>query len=173
MSSNNYFDHPASDIFLEVIQKELNRLLIFASVSFFSGLGLALFFLRSNFYGTGIGVGLLLLGTYLFVLWSKTGVAENAAIFKALKFNPNEIVWVYTIKVDIMPFGIRLFKRNYLTFKFISGREETLPIPESKSLVLENWLKRVLPYATFGFSNERMKTYESDPSRLKKDNLSF
>ncbi|MCB0662111.1 MAG: hypothetical protein KDC24_05190 [Saprospiraceae bacterium] len=173
MSENKYFDHPAREIFLEMLQKELTRLLLLASVAFFIGLGLTAYFLTRNIYLASIGLGLVILGTYLFVIWSRIGVPENAPIYKTLKFNPTEIVWVYTLKVEIMPFGIKLFRRDYLTFKFISGKEETIPVHCTKCLVLENWLKRVLPFATFGYSHERLKTFQEDPSKLKKDNLSF
>jgi hypothetical protein len=168
MQVSKFFDHPAKDIFKAVLGKELKKLLITAILVFTTGLLLVIFFLFSSVWFSGIGVVMMLAGTYLFVVWSQIGVPENTSLYKTIKFTPEEVVWIYSLQMTVMPFGVQLFNRTYLTFKLLSGKEETVQIPKEKELVLENWLKRILPNATFGYSHEKATAYNNDPRQLKK-----
>lgn len=90
-------------------------------------------------------------------------------IFKDLLFEPENIVWVYTLVTQRMPFGIEILKSGSLHLKTINGEEHQVRLDEKYLPILTQCLREMIPHATFGFTKEREQWYMANPALLLND----
>lgn len=117
-----------------------------------------------------VGWLICLFGMFYFpkTLLNLKQINNNNLITQLLKF-PNEVVWVYSIKTQLMPFGIQLSNRVTVFFKTIDGKENSLRVPEKDLPKIMEFLNQQLPLATFGYSQEKSQWYAIDPAMLIRD----
>ena len=85
-----------------------------------------------------------------------------------LKYEPEKIVWVYSIKTELAPFGIQLYTFGILFLK-LNDRDEFCVKMASKDLTnISKSLNDLLKHATFGFTPEREQWYIANPYLLLK-----
>ncbi len=150
-------------------QKEIRQFYIVA----FSLMVLALVFLNLTFtksYGFCVfsifflGVGAKL-GYDVY-----TGTSKRLGEFQSYFFDhPGQIVWVYTLISENMPFGFRLFESGFLVLKMLDKEEFIFRIPPKELKNLSLYLESELPHATFGYSSEKADLYNLTPDTLLRD----
>ncbi|MBK7871726.1 MAG: hypothetical protein IPJ74_14140 [Saprospiraceae bacterium] len=87
-------------------------------------------------------------------------------LMRLLEYQPKQIVWIYTVVVQRMPFGVHLFQSGTLFFKLIDGDEISIVLSEKKLKLACHTLSRLLPHATIGYSKEREVQYHQNPKLL-------
>ena len=94
---------------------------------------------------------------------------ESSALMQQLQKSPKNIVWVYLLKVELIPFGINFKKENTLCLRLLNGDMLQIKIPESDSSTIMEKLELMLPHATFGYNREREQLYGIHPELLLKE----
>lgn len=113
-----------------------------------------------------IGVFPLMAGTmFLFPALQEFPIKKNP-MMQLLEEEPEKIVWVYSIVVERMPFGLKVFSQSTLYFKLIDRGEYSVGIPEKYIDVVTRMLNKKLRHATFGFSQEKEQWYIASPELL-------
>ncbi|MBI5917347.1 MAG: hypothetical protein HY842_18420 [Bacteroidetes bacterium] len=68
-----------------------------------------------------------------------------------------------------MPFGMLLSERGTLHVMLLDGGQLTLTLPPQKLRLASKHLHRLLPHASFGYSEERRQQFETDPALLVRE----
>ncbi len=166
---NHYNTHQELMIYLaDKIEKEQRLKSIVSSMLL--SIGILLFYFSNNHPAILIISMILSLTGLKFLMETfKENETENARLLYVLEYSPKEIVWIYSIITENMPFGIRLFKKGMLLFKLNDGNEIGIPLPERDIRDISEKLQKILPHATFGYSKDKMQWYVVDPHLLYKD----
>ncbi len=93
---------------------------------------------------------------------------QHHRLWELLFHNPLKIVWVYSVRTQVIPFGFYLWETGLMVFKLNDGDEISIAIPARKLKVVSRFLNKLLPHATFGYSPERQKLFEENPAQLVK-----
>ncbi len=114
------------------------------------------------------GLVALLIGLKLLRETLSHSQIESAPLWQILHRESGrlQVVWVYHVKTQVMPYGFHIWERGTIYFKLIDGREITLDLPATKQKMVSKFLNRVLPHASFGYSEERQQLFDRDPSLL-------
>lgn len=163
-----YEPHPAMKLLRRSVRKEWALKLIFAFL--FAGIGNWFgwyFFKRGNVLAA-FGLASVLLGVWL--LWSalRRPSSDSHPLFYLMKKKPEKIVWVYSENIQSMPFGFHLWDTGMMHFKLSDGGEITVSLPAEKLKMVSKFLNRILPHASFGYSEEKRQQFETDPTLLRK-----
>lgn len=94
--------------------------------------------------------------------------SEEDRLIDLLNKNPKQIVWIFTITTQTMPFGFHLWDSGVMYFKLLDGDEITVNLPVKKLKMVSKFLNRLLTHASFGYSDERQAKFEQDPKLLLK-----
>ncbi|MGK0391115.1 MAG: hypothetical protein ACI94Y_003877 [Maribacter sp.] len=154
---------------IKCIEREKKVRIIAFSIVLVVGLLLVISFLDKN--PAFIIIGMMMAAAGLKFLSDSIRVPKSShhPIIQCLSFHPQKIVWIYAIKVDNMPFGIRLFSYGRLAIKLDDRTELSISLPYSDINLILQELQQQSPYATFGFSPENRQLYLIDPCLLLKD----
>ncbi|MEM7572012.1 MAG: hypothetical protein AAF433_03885 [Bacteroidota bacterium] len=86
--------------------------------------------------------------------------------YEILKDSPEEVVWVYTLVTQRLPFGLAFSHSSLLCLVLQDGEQLSISIPTQQLKLVSKTLNRVLPNAEFGYSKERAEQYlGEDPLR--------
>ena len=121
-----------------------------------------------NSYLSVLGLVALIIGIrhlYSIVRMPRT---EEERLWYLLEENPQQIVWIYSVTTQMMPFGFHLWDSGTMYFKLLDGDEITVGLPVQKLKMVSKFLNRLLPHASIGFSEERRALFEKDPKSLLK-----
>jgi hypothetical protein len=99
-------------------------------------------------------------------LWRHASVDDHP-LFRLLRDKPEQIVWVYGMATQWMPFGIEVQNSGLLYIKLIDGTEFCLSLRHDKLKLVSRTLRRFLPRAVFGYSPERAEQYRVNPAGLR------
>lgn len=123
------------------------------------------FFEKRNLLAT-FGLAAALAGLKL--LWDvlRRPTPEDEHLWQLLNHQPRQIVWVYTMTTQTMPFGFYLWERGTMYFKLLDGSEISLSLPARKLKMVSKFLNRLLPHASFGYSEDRLRQFETNPASL-------
>ena len=91
---------------------------------------------------------------------------QKHPVLEILRKRPYEVVWVYTIITERMPFGLQFVKNGLLYIHLIDGTHHSVSLPARKLKLVSKYLNRLLPNACFGYSEEREQTYLQNPEKL-------
>ncbi len=158
--------HPAMEILRKALQRELRLQLVLAWALVFGGLALIYFGLESSVWLVFFGLILVVLATGMVLSLVKYWHIERHPMLQSLQQRPKEIVWVYALVTERMPFGIQFIKNGILYFKLKNGEELSVSLSANKLKLVSKTLSRLLPHATFGYSIEREQTFITDPEQL-------
>ncbi len=142
-------------------------------VSFFTIILGGLFFYFSQGRNAALIIVSLILcvtGIKFFYDTLRSGEPQYYPIIKILSFHPIQIVWIYSILTENMPFGIKLFSKGRIVFKLENGEEYTISVPFKELKIVGEQLKKILPHASYGYSTEKMQWYIADPHLLYQEN---
>ena len=115
-------------------------------------------------------LGLCLVGFLLLKKALEEAHAESHPLWQTLLNNPLNIVWVYSVRTQVMPFGFYLWENGQMYFKLVDGNEISILVPARKLRMLSRFLNKWLPHATFGYSPENEQLYRENPVQLIKSN---
>jgi hypothetical protein len=161
-----YQRHPAMRLLRRSLGSEERIKAGFASALLISGATFGWVFYQQKNVLTAIGLSAIILAIKLLAeVWRNPGV-ESDRLWRLLTHHQQEIVWVYTINTQIMPFGFHLWDRGEIKFCLLDGSELTVFLPARKLKMVSKFLNRLLPHATFGYSDERRQQFEQDPALL-------
>lgn len=119
-----------------------------------------------------LGLSLLLFGVAYRSAWQPFvgGVLATAALYwlfrllsdqpisywrRELRDNPQDIVWVYSVVTDRMPFGFKVASLGTLYLVDRSGDVHCFGMKPVDLRLVTKTLNRVLPHAEFGYTPER------------------
>ncbi len=160
-------------LLLRCIRREAGAQLLLAWLPVLAGAAL---FIWCRHLGTWIAVlalTLWLAGLLLLKRALKQPRAEAHPLWQTLLNNPLRIVWVYTVRTQVMPFGFYLWETGQMYFKLVNGQEISLFVPARKLRMVSRFLNKLLPHATFGYSPENEQLYRENPLQLIKNHSSL
>jgi len=129
---------------------------------------ITLFFEKNTLFSI-IGLLALLLAVqfgYQYFLYRKV---NQMPLFLLLERKPQDIVWVYALVTERMPFGFKINHNALMYFKLIDRDSICLSVPAKRVEVISKGLNHLLPHATFGFSEDKEQLYIAAPEMLLRD----
>lgn len=116
-----------------------------------------------------IGLGMLIIGLrFFFREWPNKNILQSR-LFRLLLNHPQQIVWVYSVHTQRMPFGFQILESGILYFKLVDGDELSVGLPANQLKKVSESLNPLLPHATFGYTRDREQWYIANPEMLFRD----
>lgn len=161
-----YSTNPAIPILKKTIKREWTQKMIICIIMLLVGI----FLLFSGFssislltipglFISGISIRLLL------TIWPDRN-PDKHILLTLLRSTPSRIVWVYSIKTQRMPFGLKTGESGLMYFKLTNKNEIVLPVSVHHLKAVAVHLNQLLPHASFGYTPERDQWYTVDPHLL-------
>lgn len=157
----------------QAIKREWRWQLIVGTVLFMLGFGLSFIFFPSYPVLTFLS---LMMTTTCFLWLYYLSQFRSKKMFPLLHLlqcdalgvteNPKQIVWVYSVVIQRMPFGFEFSQSGLLYFKLLDGNDITLSVPAEKLKLVLKYLGRLLPHIVIGYSEEREKLFLENPAGL-------
>lgn len=153
------------------LRRERNQKLIAGVAALALGIGLASRFpFKPHEWFLGIlMLALLVVGILIIVKLIRNWELDQMELIRLLKYEPMEIVWVYSIQTSRLPFGIQLQEECTMYFKLMNRDFIEIKLPKSKIKMVSEVLNVVLPHATFGYSVDNAQWYVANPALLLKN----
>ncbi len=148
------------------IRQEQRIKLTFSVLLMAGGAGFGyIFFEKKNILAT-FGLAGMLFGLRL--LWEvlRQPKPEDDRLWKLLNDRSRQIVWVFCVNTQTMPFGFHLWEEGMMYFKLADGSEVSITLPVRKLKMVSKFLNRLLPHVSFGYSEERQRQFEANPASL-------
>ena len=167
-----YHLHPAMQLLRRSIRREFYWKLALVAVLFTAGIGFGyVFFEKRNVLAT-FGLVATVFGLKLLRDILLQPRPEDDPLWQLLHTanGQQQIVWVYCLTTQVMPFGFHLWERGTMFFKLLNGDEMTVGLPAGKQKMVSRFLNRLLPHASFGYSEERRIQFEANPALLRRKN---
>lgn len=170
----NFYDLQNTEAFFLIeksLRRERNQKLIVGILALVSGIALASRFpFKPNEWFLGIlTLALLVVGILIIVKLIRYWTLEKMELIRLLKYEPMEIVWIYSIQTSRLPFGIQLQEECTMYFKLMNRDFIEIKLPKSKIKMVSVELNKVLPHATFGYSVDNAQWYAANPALLLND----
>ncbi len=169
MQHQRLLRHPGIRVLQQAVRREQYRQLVAFSLLLASGLIFCCFAVNHNALITIAGVLFTILGAAALFHVCKHWREDRVAYL--LQYQPRQIVWVYSLSLQVAPFGIHLFRRGTLFFKLCNGEEISIAVPSHKLRLIARTLNRLLPHATFGYTREREEQFRRSPMSLLRDEV--
>ena len=163
-----YHLHPAMQLLHRGIQKERDIQLSFAICLITAGVVIPYIYFRENNFISSVGLVALIIGMRLLYGIVRTPRATDERLWHLINENAQQIVWIYSITTQMMPFGFHLWDSGTMYFKLLDGDEITVSLPAKKLKMVSKFLNRMMPHASFGYSEERHEQFDKDPKLLLK-----
>jgi general stress protein CsbA len=169
----NYQDFKQTAAFRQIANsliRERNQKLAVGIVSIILGILLTA---RLNFQKNEWILGVLALsflvgGLLIIVNLIKNWQLEKLQLVNLLKNNPKEIVWIYSIQTNRLPFGIQFTYDCTMYFYLLNRDFITVDLPKQKVIETSETLNLYLKHATFGYSEDNEQWYMANPELLLK-----
>ncbi len=156
----------AEEIIAASIKREHRMQTFFALLGLVVSIGMLYAFYDKNTFLFIIGIAMILGALVLLrTVWRYSSI-EAHPIMRQLQDRPKEVIWVYAMVIERMPFGIHLNRSSTMFFKKTDGTEICFSIPYKKLKSLHQSLEKQLPHATFGYSIEKAQWYTANPWML-------
>lgn len=149
--------------------KEYRSLLILGVALILLGFVLAGLFFRRSVLLSVIGLGCLISGVKLVYDKLPPYRQGRLPVSHLLQHNPRQIVWVYSIVTQRMPFGFEINQSGIMYFKCLDKTTYSLALPSAELRSTAEQLNELLPHATFGYTEEREQWYLAHPGMLYKE----
>jgi hypothetical protein len=94
---------------------------------------------------------------------------EEHRLFRLLIKQPKQIVWVYSVVTERLPFGFQITRYGTLYFKLADGDEISVSMPAQELKRVSKFLNPILPHASFGYTRDREQWYIASPLMLLQD----
>lgn len=161
--------HPAMQLLLRGLRREHRLKVVFAALLLCLGLALLSIFFTKSIILTVFGMLCVVLSLrFLFHLITNWNVA-NSPLMLLLHFHPKEIVWVYSVVTEHLPFGFQLLRNGTLYLKLRDGDDVSVSLSADDLKVVSRYLNRLLPHATFGYTKDREQWFMASPLMLLRE----
>lgn len=94
---------------------------------------------------------------------------RSTQIMQLLHNQPTEIVWVYYVVTQKLPFGIQFSHKATMYIWLMEKDCITLKLNEKDVKPVYECLYDLLPHASFGYSQEKEQWYMANPAMLLRD----
>ena len=165
---SSYEKHPALKAIYESIRKERLQKWIVAMLIIPVSIFLITHFYQTDFLLVIIGLVGLSISVILVISLIQGGGLEKHPVYKILSEQPRDIVWVYSIKTQRLPFGISLFENTYLYFADTKSHLFSLKVRDKDIKIIMRKLNQWVPWASFGYSEQKELSYRENPNSLIK-----
>lgn len=166
------YQHPAMRLVERAALREM-LLQFAASIGLFSlGVYIAYLTYADNWPLMGIGVAIALIAGKLIEYTARNLRRSQNRLLRVIHEQPEQIVWIYSVVVERMPFGVYFFRTATLFFKMADGTELSVNLPQQHLRTVSRYLNRLLPHATFGYTSDRDYSYRISPERLRREDWS-
>lgn len=170
----DFYDLQKTDTFILIeksLKQERHQKLIVGVLALIAGVVLVSRFpFKPNEWFLGIlTLGLLVVGILIIVELIRHWKLEKMELIRLLKYEPTEIVWVYHLETNRLPFGIQFQYDCTMYFKLMNRDFIEIKLPKSKMKLVSECLNVFLPHATFGYSVEKAQWYVASPELLLRD----
>ncbi|MEM6697886.1 MAG: hypothetical protein AAF806_31985 [Bacteroidota bacterium] len=156
----------AINLLKEAAKREQRTKLLSAMVLLvFALVFIALFFGKNNPLSV-VGLIALLFAVQFAYQYFKYLDVQQMPLFVLLKRKPQDIVWVYSVVTERMPFGFKINHNALMYFKLLDRDSICLAVPAERAEVISSGLNYLLPHATFGFSEDKEQLYMAAPEML-------
>jgi hypothetical protein len=162
--------HPSMKKLLRALRRERRVKLLTASILLLISMALSFTFFSVNPLLAALGLVGVVLGLRYVYQFAGYQSPEDEELIALMRRNPRHIVWVYAIVTEHLPYGFRFSYQGVLYFKLADGDEMTVSLPAKHIPSVSRFLNRILPHATFGYSEYRKAQYQTNPRLLIRSN---
>lgn len=166
MPEDRLFQHPGIQELRKAIRREQRWQLVACLALLVAGLSMCYFFFATHIILTIMGLFLAVLGLRYTVRAFRLLRPEDHPLMRLLRYQPHRIVWVYTVVTQRLPFGLQIQRSGTLYCKLIDGDEVSVSLPGRHLKLVSKTLSRLLPHASFGYSENRQQWYLASPALL-------
>lgn len=162
------FQHPAMAELTKALARESRSQLLAGALLWIAGIALGALFFRRHPLLAILAMAFIVLG----VQWMYSGMRnrklDHHPLMLLLHRQPQNIVWIYTVNFDVMPFGVQMIRRGDLHVRCADGAEHVVSLPAHRLKLVSHTLSRMLPHATFGYSPDKESAFLVNPELLRK-----
>jgi hypothetical protein len=169
----NYQDFKQTAAFRQIASsliRERNQKLVTAIVSIIIAIILALQFdfQKNEWILAVLIITFTVIGLLIIVNLINNWQLEKLQLVNLLKNKPKEIVWIYSVQTNRLPFGIQFTYDCTMYFYLLNGDFITVDLPKEKVIEISETLNLYLKHATFGYSQDNEQWYMANPELLLK-----
>lgn len=169
MKAEQTDQHPAMQCILSGLRREHRLKVVCAAGLLLLGLVFLYAFFTKSIILTAFGLLCSVLGLrFLYGLIANWNVA-NSRLMTLLHFHPKEIVWVYSVITEQLPFGFQLLRNGTLYFKLRDGDDISVSLSTDDLKAVSKYLNGLLPHATFGYTKDREQWFMASPLMLLRE----
>jgi hypothetical protein len=169
MKAKQTDQHPAMQCILSGLRREHRLKVGCALALLLLGLVFIYAFFTKSIILSVFGLICAVLGLrFCFHLISNWNVA-NSRLMILLHFHPKEIVWVYSVVTEQLPFGFQLLRNGTLYFKLRDGDDISVSLSTDDLKAVSKYLNDLLPHATFGYTKDREQWFMASPLMLLRE----
>ncbi len=163
------YRHPQLKKVLRSLHRERRQKIVasFALLAF--GLGFAYACFGGNLMLSAFGLICAVLGIRFVFLLLASRTTEAGRLMRLLQHQPKQIVWVYSVVTERLPFGFQVGRYGTLYFKLADGDDIAVSLPVRDLKGVSEFLNRLLPHASFGYTRDREQWYMASPLMLLQD----
>lgn len=130
------------------------------------GLTLMLLQLNGSIILSIVGLSAMMISGFLLYRNVPNLDLETNPLYRTLVDEPQEVVWIYSLMTQRMPFGLELFKTGVVYIYRKDGSHHSVSVPVQKLKLVCKFLGRLLPQASVGYTRERAQQFEFNPELL-------
>jgi hypothetical protein len=163
-----YHHHPAMRLIRRSLRREWRTKIAIALALLAGGAAFTFFFFKRRNILAIFGPVAVMTGLRLMWLSLRRPELAHDPLWQLLNHRRRQIVWVYSVNTRTMPFGFHLWDTGEMYFKLMDGSGTSLSLPARQLKMVSRFLNKLLPHASFGYSEERQRLFGTDPAALHK-----
>lgn len=168
MEKSPLYRHPAMRLLKKAILREIYFQIAATGLLLLFGLTLMLLQLNGSIFLSIIGLGAMMISAYLIYRSVPALDLETNPLYRTLVDEPQNVVWIYSMMTQRMPFGLEMFKAGVVYIYLKDGSHYSVSVPVRKLKLICKFLGRLLPQASVGYTEERAQQFEFNPELLKR-----
>lgn len=168
LEKSSLYRHPAMKLLKKAILREVYFQIGATALLLLFGLALLLLQLNGSILLSIIGLGTMACSGFFIYKSVPALDLETHPLYRTLVDEPEQIVWVYSVATQRMPFGFELFKSGIVYLFLADGNHFTVSLPVQKLKLICKFLSRLLPQASVGYTKERAEQFQFNPELLKR-----
>ena len=104
---------------------------------------------------------------FCYFLYLNQGRPSSHPVYRALKENPQDIVWIYITQVRQEVYGMSVPAFSTVCLGLVDGYVGQLPVLRSEQEFVIGLCAQMAPHATVGYSDELAVRFQNDPGSLR------
>ncbi|MCH2044185.1 MAG: hypothetical protein MK212_08570 [Saprospiraceae bacterium] len=160
-------------ILQQILKRERFKKLLVVLIAFLGG---GTFFLLTIFLNPLIHSFLFLMGFLVYFVGGlflvhviRTWNICYTPVYCLFTNDIENLVWVYQIKLEMMPFGIKFWNEETLVLKTLDAKEHQIRAFAPQIKLLTAYLAKQAPHISFGYTAEKEQWYTASPMLLLED----